>query len=51
MESMSYTWVLVCKELSNGDVGVAIGTVFQEIRSGVGFKTSDFVEEKLGVLP
>ena len=32
-------------------VGVAKGTVFQETRLGAGFKTSDFVEEKLGALP
>ena len=40
---------LVCKGPSNDDVGVARGIVFQEIRPGAGFKTSDFVEEKLGV--
>ena len=44
--------VLVCEGLSNDDVGVARGIVFQEkIRPGVGFKTGDFVQEKLGGLP
>ena len=28
--------------------GVSRDTVFQDIRPGVGFKTGDFVEEKLG---
>ena len=37
--------------LSNDDVRVARGTVFQEIRPGAGFKTGDFVKEKLGGLP
>ena len=39
---------LVGKGLSNDGVGVARGTAFREIRSGVGFKTVDFVKEKLG---
>ena len=30
------------------DVGVAKGTAFQEIRPCAGFKTGDFVKEKLG---
>ena len=38
---------LVCKGLSNDDVGVARGIVFQEIRPGAGCKTGDFVKEKL----
>ena len=33
------------------DVGVAKGTVFREMRPWDGFKTGDFVEEKLGGLP
>ena len=37
-----------CKGLSNSDVGAATGTVFQEIRAGVGFKTGVFVKEKFG---
>ena len=41
---------LACKGPSNDDVGVARGTVFQEIRPGVGFKTGDSVKEKLGGL-
>ena len=37
--------------LSNDDVGVSRATVLQEIRPGAGFKTGDFVEEKLRGLP
>ena len=37
-----------CKGPSNDDAGVSRDTVFQEIRPGVGFKTGDFVKEKLG---
>ena len=40
--------IFACKGPSNNDVGVARCIVFQETRPGVGFKTSDFVEEKLG---
>ena len=40
--------LLVCEGLSNDDVGVARGTVFQAIRSEAGFKTGDFFKEKLG---
>ena len=40
--------LLFCNGLSNDDVGVARGAVFQEVRLGAGFKTGDFVEEKLG---
>ena len=41
---------LVCKGLSNDDVGVARDIVFEEIRPGSGLKTGDFVnnKEKLG---
>ena len=46
-----FTYFLVCKGRSNDDVGGARGTEFQEIRPGAGFKTGDFVEEKLGGLP
>ena len=42
---------LACKGVSNGDVGVARGTVFQAIRLGAGFKIGDFVKEKLRGLP
>ena len=38
------------KGLSNDDVGVARGSVFQALRPGAGFKTGDFVGEKLGGL-
>ena len=39
---------LGCNGLSNDDIEVERGTVFREIRPGTGFKTGDFVEEKLG---
>ena len=42
---------LVCGGLSNDDVWVVRDTVFQKIRPGAGFKTGDFVKEKLGGLP
>ena len=41
----------VCEGLSIDGVGVSRDAVFQEIRLGAGFETSDFVEEKLGGLP
>ena len=41
-------YFLIFKGLSNDDVRVARGTVFQEIRPGAGFKTADFAKEKLG---
>ena len=44
-------YFLGCKGLSIDDVEVSRGTVFQEIRPGVGFETGDFVEKKLGELP
>ena len=37
------TYFLLCKGLSIDDVGVSRDTVFQEIRSGAGFETIDFV--------
>ena len=48
MEKRVSIYCLVCKSLSIDDVGVTRDTVYQEIRSGAGFKTGDFVEEKLG---
>ena len=41
----------VCKGLSNDDVGVARGTLFEEIRPDAGFKTDDFVKENWGGIP
>ena len=41
------THFLACNVLSNEDVGVARGAVFQEIRRVAGFKTSDFAEKNL----
>ena len=46
-----YYFLLDRKGLSNDDVGVARGIVFQEKRPGAGFKTGDFVKERLGGLP
>ena len=46
-----FTYCLVCKGLSNNGVRVGRGPVLQETRPGAGFKTSDFVEEKLRELP
>ena len=40
--------LLFCKGPSNDDVGVARGTVFQEVRPGAGFKSGDFVERTVG---
>ena len=47
-EEYIFTCFLVREGLSTDDVGVAKGTVFQEVRSWAGFKTADFVKEKLG---
>ena len=44
-EKIIITCFFLCKGPSNDDVGVAGGTVLQEIRSGAGFKTSDFVTD------
>ena len=44
-------YYLVCGGLSIDDVGVSRDTVLQEMRPGAGFKTGDFVKEKLGGLP
>ena len=49
-EKHVFTCFLVRKGLSTDDVGVARGTVFPEIRPWAGFKTGDFVKEKLGGL-
>ena len=51
IESNVSTYFLVCKGLSNNDVGVSRDTVLQEVRPGAGFETGDSVEEKLGGLP
>ena len=49
MKNTIFTYFLVCKALSNYDVGGARGAVFQEkIRPGASFKTGDFVKEKFG---
>ena len=38
-----------CEGLSNDDIEVARGNVFQEmIRPGAGFKTGDFVKRRIG---
>ena len=54
MKNAISTYFLVCKngrDRSNDDVGGARGTICKEIRPRSGFKTGDFVEEKLGRLP
>ena len=40
-------YLLVCKGQSNDDVGVASGTLFQELRPDAGFEAGDFVKEEL----
>ena len=35
----------VQRTVSNDGVGMARGTIFQEIRPGAGFKTGDFVKK------
>ena len=42
------TYFRFCEGLSTDDVGVEKDTVFQKIRLWAGFKTGDFVREKLG---
>ena len=42
------TYFLVCNVPSNKHVGLARGTVFQEVRPGACFQTVDFDNEKLG---
>ena len=51
MKNEIIIYFLVCKGRSNDDVGGASGTVFQDIRPGSGFKTGDFVREKVWGLP
>ena len=51
MKKMSFMYFLVFKGLSNDDIEAARGTVFREMRPGTGFKTGDFVIEKLRGLP
>ena len=43
---MSPRILLVCEGLTNDDVGVARGTVFQEVRPGASFKTCEISLEK-----
>ena len=50
-EKYMFTYVRVREGLSIDEVGVAKGTVFQEIRPWIGFKTGDFIQEKLGARP
>ena len=47
IENVFFAYFLACKGLvllSNDDVGVARGTVFQNMRPGAGFKTGNFVK-------
>ena len=49
-EKYTFACFLAHEGLRTDDVGVAKGTVFQEIRSWAGFKTGDFVNDMLGGL-
>ena len=49
-EKNSSMHFLFCKGRSNDDVGVARRTAFQALRPGAGFKTGDFIQEKMGGL-
>ena len=53
MKNYRGTFSCLNKGLSTHHLGVARGTVFQDIRPGAGFKTSDFVKDvsKLGGPP
>ena len=46
-EKKNFIRIYVFLFVLNGNVGVARSTVFEEIRPGAGFKTSDFVKELL----
>ena len=48
LEKKSPSIFLVGKGLSNDDVEVARGTVFQEVRPGAGFKSDDLFKKSLG---
>ena len=45
-------YIFSCSQwtILNNDVGVARGTVFQEVRPGAGSKTGGFAKESLGGL-
>ena len=47
-EENIFMYILGCEEVSDDDIEVPEGTVFQEMRPGVGFKTGDFVATKVG---
>ena len=51
MKSMSSHIFLFAKNYRPMTSVMAKGTLFEEIRPWAGFKTGDFVEEKLGGLP
>ena len=51
LKNASSMYFMVCEGLTNDDVGVAREAVYHDTRPGAGFKTVDFVEEKLGGLP
>ena len=44
-EKTIFTYFLFREGLSNHDVGVARGSLFQETWPGAGFKPGDFLEE------
>ena len=51
MKKISSCILLVCNGVSNDDIEVERGTVFQEIRPRAGFKTGDFIKKSWGGLP
>ena len=49
MKTKDDPYIFLCATgRSIDDVGVARGTIFQEIRPGAGLETGDFVQEKFG---
>ena len=51
MKKNASIYFLICKELSNDDVGATRVTLFQEMRPGAGFKTIDSAKKEFGGLP
>ena len=48
MKTISSHILLFAKGVSNDDVGMARGIAFQKRRPEAGFKTSNFVQRKVG---
>ena len=51
MKRVSAYIILFAEDYQTMDVRLVRGTVFHDLRPGAGFKTGDFVKEKLGGLP